>query len=402
MTTLTQDQLVRKEVAVGVARDLPLDRNYIWNRFAPMMTVGADDITFQVAKPQNEGMVPARAEDAESELAQKDDYFSTGRASIVDWAVKDSYSSSDVTRHREFSRLAELAGGTSFPLTVGLEIGNFNAMVARDAIERRRKIERRLEWLTMNQALSTGAISYNDGKMIWTDSFGRPVNQHNQATPSGVNWDVGDGSHDPIGDFHAVVEFMEDTHDVTMASVILSRKAIRRMADSLKFYPRSGLATPAGAVSTDINYLISNFDPSVARSIVEQATGLNVIEYEAKWNSRPIGSTTNTRNRFVPENQAIFIVDMASAGELIGTEIGFGKTLTSPHAENGFQSGFYAWEQSGVDPWMTASRRTQCSRQWNSPTRCFSGKKYVPAWGLGSPGPHAADTNNEQGPITNG
>jgi hypothetical protein len=33
--------------------------------------------------------------------------------------------------------------------------------------------------------------------------------------------------------------------------------------------------------------------------------------------------------------------------------LGFGKTLTSPHPEGNWQSGFYEWERETEDPWGT-------------------------------------------------
>ena len=118
MPQLDQDRLVRKEVALGQVREIPKNRNYIQELLAPTQAVQSDDVIFSYVAPDTEGLAPARAEDAESEMATKDDTAGYGRASIIDWAIKDHYTASDVTRYREYLRLAELAGGGSFPLTI--------------------------------------------------------------------------------------------------------------------------------------------------------------------------------------------------------------------------------------------------------------------------------------------
>ena len=52
-----------------------------------------------------------------------------------------------------------------------------------------------------------------------------------------------------------------------------------------------------------------------------------------------------------PENEILFLPNMEDVLEVDDTEIGFAKTLTSPHPEGNFTPGFYEWERSTVDPW---------------------------------------------------
>src|SRR3990167_6028597 len=102
MTQLSQDRLVRKEVAVGVIREAALlPEDHIGTRLiAPFKSVESDDVIFDYTMGLQVGMAPARAEDAESELAAKDDTVGTGRASVIDWAIKDHYDPPDVSRFR--------------------------------------------------------------------------------------------------------------------------------------------------------------------------------------------------------------------------------------------------------------------------------------------------------------
>ncbi len=347
-----QDLLIRKETHLGTVRELPLNETHIWTSIAPFLSVPHDDVIFDIAQPDTSGLVPARAEDAESEMSQKDDYFGQGSASLMDWAIKDFYSASDVTRFRDAVYVGDglRAGGLSVPTSYASDSEQFQKRLTADLARRRRKIENRLEWLTM-ESLVAGTVAYNDGKVQFSVDWQRPANQTDEAT-IGFDWDVTDGTHDPIAEFFAVQDFMRDTYAIEMGSVIMSPKAIRRMGNSLAFFQRNaGFATPAGASPTDINYLNPGWGPDAAAAIVKAATGLDLISYDAVYRTRVYGSTTPVINRFMPEETACFLPNFASAQELIGTDIGFAKMLTSPHPEGNFTSGFYGYEMNDVDPW---------------------------------------------------
>lgn len=350
MTELAQDRLVRKEVALGAIREYPIDETHIWQSISPFLSVQSDDVIFQYIAPEVGGLAPARAEDAESELARKDDTIGYGRASIVDWAEKDHYSASDVTRFREYQRLAEIAGGDNFPLTVSSMTEDWQAKLARDARRRRRKLDNRLEWLTTS-VLEDGVITYNDGKVQFTVDYQRPANQQAEAPASGVEWDDATGGHDPIGDIIAVVEFMKDTYDIDMGRVILSPKAIRYIINSTKFAARAGIGTMAGGVNPEPRYVLDGWNYEAAAAIVQAATGVQIVAYDSKYRTRALGATTTVNNRFMAEASAVFLPSERDINLISETEIGFAKTLTSPHPEGNFSSGFYEWEQGTKDPW---------------------------------------------------
>jgi hypothetical protein len=350
MTELAQDRLVRKEVALGAIREYPVDERHIWSSIAPFQSVQSDDVIFQYITPEVGGLAPARAEDAESELARKDDTIGYGRASIVDWAEKDHYSASDVTRFREYQRLAEIAGGDDFPLTVGSMTEDWQAKLARDSRRRRRKLDNRLEWLTIS-ALVDGVIAYDDGKVRFSVDYGRPAGQQSQAPASTIDWDLG-AAHDPIGDLIAVTEYMRDTYDIEMGTVLLSPKAIRYIINSDKFAARAGVGTLTTSTTyPEPRYVIDGWNYEAAAAVVSAATGLRLQAYDSKYRTRTLGSTTTTNNRFMPENEAVFLPAAGEIDLISDSEIGFAKTLTSPHPEGGFAPGFYEWEQGTKDPW---------------------------------------------------
>ena len=341
---LPLDRLIRKEVALGVVREIVPPQNHIGLQLCPWLPVESDDVIFEYAKGLTDGLAPARAEDAESELAQKDDTFvGQGRASVIDWSLKDHYSASDVTRYREALIIAEQVRDTqNLPLTVGSMTEGFQAKMARDTARRRRKLDNRMEWLIMS-ALSTGVIAYNDGKIKFSVDYGRPAGQQAQAPASGT---YASTTHDPIGDVLKVQQFMYDTYGVRIDRALCSRKFLNSLWASAKFIPLTGFTSGA-----DPNYLIAGWSPQAAIDAVAAATGITFIEYDSVYRTRPIGSNTVTNNRFLPQNRVIFLPNEQDLAEFSETELGFGKTLTSPHPEGNWASGFYEWEQSTKDPW---------------------------------------------------
>lgn len=348
------DRLVRKEVALGAVREIQPPQDHIGlAQIAPFLDVESDDVIFDYIKGGlQDGLSPARAEDAEAELSQKDDLtYTQGRAAIVDWSLKDKYTASDVTRYREGLFLAQQVQGASgnLPLNfVGRTTEDFEARLARHDRMRRRRLDNRLEWLIM-QSVETGGITYNDGKIKFTVSYGRPGGQTNAAPASGL---YNTTTFDPIGDINAMNDTMFATYGVRMRRAITSRRVLNTFWKSDRFVARTGLAVASGGTKIDPNYLLEGWGPTAAQEVIERATGVQFIEYDSVYRSRPVGSTTWTNNRFLSDNKIFFLPDPADLSELDDTQIGFAKMLTSPHPEGDWQSGYYEWEDEKRDPWM--------------------------------------------------
>lgn len=355
---ISLDRLVRKEVALGQIREiLPPQTHIGLDVVAPWLDVQSDDVIFEYMKGLTDGLAPARAEDAQSELSQKDfQWVGQGQASVIDWALKDHYSASDVTRYREFLTIVEnmTATETLNLAFTGQMVEGFAAKMARDTLMRRRKLDNRIEWLIM-QAVETGAIAYNDGKVKFNVDFGRPVGQQNQAPANGL-WGL--AASDPISDITAVQQMFLDTYGVRIDRAITSRRVLNSIIKSDKFAARTGLIaapTPSGGTGgtkVDPNYLLDGWGPLAAQQVVANATGLTFIEYDSVFRTRPVGSNTTTNTRFLSDNKIYFLPNEEDLAEYDSTEIGFGKTLTSPHPAGEWQTGFYEWEyEYGVDPW---------------------------------------------------
>lgn len=361
------DRLIRKEVALGAIRERTWPDDHIGLRLiAPFMEVETDDVIFDYIKGGfQDGLGPARAEDAEAELSQKDDLvYGSGRAAVIDWAMKDRYSASDVMRYRDDQLLAQIAGQNS-----GLQINSpfnnvqiFQNRLARHDAMRRKRIDNRLEWLIMSQAVETGGVAYNDGKIKFTVDYGRPAGQHNQpiaklnANIAGGGtagaWNTGTG-HDPIGDIMSIRQYMYDTYGVWITRAVTSQKNLNYMWSSSRFLAAQGMVvggTPSSPI--DIRYVAPGFDQAAAIAAVERATGVNFIPYDSVYWTRPVGSTTRTMNRFTTESKIFFLPTEGDLGEIDDTDIGFAKMLTSPHPEGNWQPGYYEWEDFQKDPWQ--------------------------------------------------
>lgn len=348
MTTLDQNRLVTKVDSLGQIRQLVEDDSFIGIRnLAPFREVSSDDVIFQYVMPEVSGLAPARAEDAEAEMTKYDDSIGHGRASLIDWSLKDRYAASDVTRYREFLRMALQAGSGTFSLSATSMTEDFQAKLAGDARRRKEMLDNRLEWLAVTGAF-TNAISYNDGNIVFSTSFGRPAAQ-TAAAPPGGTWNL--TTSDPIGDIEAMNEFMFLTYGVRMKEAYTSEKVLRNILNSDRFAARSGLAGATGSVPIDPKYLIDGWGWAAAQRVVEAATGVKILPYDAVYRTRAIGSKTMVVNRFSDERDILFMPPRAVIDGI--SDLGFGATLTSPHPEGNFTHGFYEWETETKDPWQT-------------------------------------------------
>lgn len=339
MAPLSQDRLVRKEVALGVIREFEPPQNHIGlSLLAPFMDVQSDDVIFDYTRGMTAGLAPARAEDSESELAQKDDSVGTGRASIIDWALKDHFDPSDVTRYRESLIIGGLAGAASLPLTAGRMAEEFPAKLAQAARLRRRKLDNRMEWLIM-QALETNGIVYNDGKIKFSVAYGRPTVQTTDVVDN--FWSANNA--DPIGDLVDRKQYMLDTYGVNCSRAIVSMRVINNLIKSDKWTNTLTGSNPL--------YTVSGWGVDAVRQRVQAATNIDFIVYDSVYRTRAQGSNTTVNNRYLSDNKIYMLPDAADV-DAIEDMIGFGKTLTSPHPEGNWTSGFYEWEKdTGPDPW---------------------------------------------------
>lgn len=363
-TPIGLDRLVRKEVSLGVIREKPLPEEHIGLRLiAPWLNVESDDVIFDYIKNDSqEGMAPARAEDAEAELAQSDMLsYGQGRAAIIDWSLAHRTSASDVTRYHDNLLIQQATQGLGTNLNLndpGRMVEQFQRKVAREEAQRMRRLQNRIEWMIVTQALDTGSIAYNDGRIKFSVNFGRPNDQQNVSVKDDTRFVSNhyydeDVDFDPIGDFMALNDWMFDTHGVRLHRALTSPKVLNSFWMSNRFIAMAGIVV-GGTPSTpiDLNYVTSGWNQEAALRKVKEVTGIEFIPYESVYRTRPIGSQTITNTRFFPEGKILFMPSPGDLGEIDDTEIGFAKTLTAPHPEGNWTPGFYEWEQQEVNPWM--------------------------------------------------
>lgn len=342
------DRLIRAEVALGIVREIVPPESHIGlSSIAPFYNVPTDDVIFAYMNGSTTGLAPARSEDAESELYQVDDGFAgEGRASIIDWAIKSHYTASQINRYREYVQMVEAMQQTgNVPLTIQSPLNQFQEKLARDRIERRRRIDNRLEQLIIS-SIADGRVAYNDGKTTYEVDWQRPADQHAQEPASGAY----DGeSHDPINDIIKVSDFMYDTYGVRPTRMIAPAKFLNTFFRSGKFIHAAGFKPGDGMTGDDLPYVFEGFGPQAALDMVQRVTGVAIESYDSVWRTR--GESGVVANRYLDENRVIFLPNESDISEYDSSPIGFGKTLTSPHPMGNWTSGYYEFEYSTTDPW---------------------------------------------------
>lgn len=348
------DRLVAKETALGTLREMPVPSSHIGLSIAPFEDVESDDVIFDfIEDTLTEGLAPARAQDAESELAQKDDFTQTsGRARLIDWSLKDTYDASKVMSYREGLRVQQALQGQNaitLPGVFNKPIVDFRNKLARDDAWRKSRLDNRIEWLIMT-GFETGKLAYADGKINFAINYKRPPEQQDVM----VDTPWSDATADPINDILDMNRYMYDTYGIEMKEAYCSKYQLRDLFKLNNFRAAAtvGLLVPAGQVTGDqVPYLNPNWNAAAAQRILEEATGVKFNVYDGVYRSRPLGSTTFTNVRYTSSKKIIFKPSAEDLRQVDPDNIGFAKTLTSPHPEGNWAPGWYEWEKEHTDPW---------------------------------------------------
>ena len=189
-------------------------------------------------------------------------------------------------------------------------------------------------------ALETGVINYNDNKIKFSVDFGRPAAQQNMAPPSTNLWSS--ASADPIYDIMTIQQNAFDTYGVHINRALISLKAMRTAMASTKF--------TNSLIGSNPLYTVAGWGPQAALDFIGAQTGVEFTLYDSVYRTRAAGSNTTVNTRFTNANNVIFLPSQADVDSL-DDAIGFGKTLTSPHPEGNWTSGYYEWEKTDRDPW---------------------------------------------------
>jgi hypothetical protein len=335
---MTERRLVQKDVMLGVLREMEPPQEHIGERFLPMQEVANDDVIWDAVKGMTSGLAPARAMDAEAEIAVRDEVIGTGKASIIDWSVKDRWNASDVARYRE---VTEFAGADALPRSVQAITADWQAKMARATLKRRRQLDNRLEWLRWRAIQDN--LSYNDGKVSFATTYGIPSDQ--KAVVPSVTWNNYSTS-DPIGNLMAWKELVRNRTGVELREAVVSRKVLYAAMLNANFAQLWAGANP-------FYQLNNSFGLQQATERLQQATDINFTVFDASYRTRAFGSTTITNTRFTDERDIYLFPGSDEITSYSGGNngLGLGNVLTSPHPEGNWASGFYEWEQERRDPW---------------------------------------------------
>lgn len=350
------DRLVAKETALGAIREIPIPTEHIGlSEIAPWKEVDSDDVIFDFLEDGlTDGLAPARAQDAESELAQKDDYaISGGRARVIDWTLKSNYDQGKVMNYDEARRIQQALQGIN---SVNLRNGqgflapalDFGRKVARDDAWRVSRLYNRLEQLIMSGFFESG-IDYDDGKIHFAVDFKRPADQ--QDVPVDVWWDA--LTADPIQNIKDMNRFMYQRYGVKMKRAWCSERDLEKFFQIDKFVALTGMQNFTNSTTpVDLSYLRPNWGNEAAIQIIEQATGVKFRIYDGTYRVRPLGTNARpTLVRYTDSRKVVFAPSEEDLAQIDPDGIGFARTLTSPHPEGNWQPGFYEWEKVRSDPW---------------------------------------------------
>lgn len=343
-------RLVRQEVALGLVRQLVPSKELIGLQLAPFKEIKADDFVIQLANGTSTRMANARADDAESELFQNDDFLpGEYRGRTVDWALKSRYNTSDINTHRDAIKAAEKLrdSGITYPF-VDVTVSDMNERIAEHTVMRREALDMRLNWLIM-ESLVNAAVAYNDGKIKFAVNWGRPAAQHHFAPASGT---YASTTHDPVADIQAVKTDARRRYGISIKRAICSQEYLDTFWLSEKFRLLAMGVAGAGAEASDLPYIVPGWGPDSAVQMVERITGVKFTVHDSVYTTRDIGSQTFVNNRWFPIDDVLFLPDEDEINAFDETGLGLGKMLTSPHVAGNNTPGFYAWEKDyGQDPW---------------------------------------------------
>lgn len=345
------DRLIRAETALGLIREIVPPQDHIGLSIAPFYDVPTDEAIFGYMNGSSTGLAPAISEDSTSETFQQDEAFAgEGRVNLIDWRLRSSYTASQINHYRELKATAEAmkANGT-LPLVISSPLNQFQDKLARDRVERRRRLDNRIESLIMG-SLDKGKAEYDDGKIKYSVDWLRPADQHDQAPASGS---YATTTHDPINDALKVIEFMDDTYGIVPKRMLAHPKFFNTFFRSSKFMGSAGFKPSDGMTQADLPYVWEGFGPSAAMEIFTRITGIQLVPYNSSYRSRtPFDQGAQMQNiPFIDPNTVIFLPDESDIAGYDDSPLGFAKTLTSPHPMGNWSTGFYEFEYGSTDPW---------------------------------------------------
>ena len=192
------------------------------------------------------------------------------------------------------------------------------------------QVNARVEWMRW-QALQSGVISYDDGKVIFSVDFGIPAGQI--ITLTGTDRWSTTASADPLADIATWVEALR----------LATGRAPTRMYVGANVPGYLVANSSIRTLLTGTESVKQLLNPANILNFVGSLVGLTIQRYDTTYQN-----TAGTDTRFLGANQVILMPEpMQADGEVLGD------MATGPAKGNNFEPGMYAWVKEEEDPWAT-------------------------------------------------
>lgn len=261
---------------------------------------------------------------AESPLADKAG-MERGFSELADIRIKERFDEDELMALREPGQADVVLEGLAETRRAVAERSLATALQRMTA-----RVNGRVEWMRW-QALSTGSISYDDGKVIFSVDFGIP-GTHVITLTGTDRWDDLDDS-DPLSDITDWVELIRADTGRAPDRMYVGSNIAKYLVNNEKI--RALLAGTSGITSLlSLNTVLN---------LIGQLVGLRIERYDTTYQD---GSGTDTR--FLDADTVVLMPNpRQSDGEVLGD------MASGPAKANNWETGLYAWVKEEEDPWAT-------------------------------------------------
>ncbi|MHB0913933.1 MAG: major capsid protein [Armatimonadota bacterium] len=304
----------------GVVREFPTEA-FAGGEILPLEGVASMEAVWDIIK-KDARIAPFVAVNSESPLAEKPDYARVIQA-LACVREKELLNEDELLSLRE-PGTPELVGMDETRRQVA------ERYIRRTADRMAARVLGRVEWMRW-QALSTGAIAYDDNKVVFSVDFGVP-SDHKIALTGTDKWSDTTNA-DPLGDISDWMEtLLADTGRVATRmyvgnSVPKWLAANAKIRDLLKY--------------NDV--IESLVNPRSVLDALGRVLGLQILRYSTTYQN-----TAGTDAFFLPADRVVLMPDPVQAdGERLGD------VATGPAKANDYASGLYGWVREEEDPWAT-------------------------------------------------
>lgn len=306
----------------GVIREYPAQA-FIGSEILPLEGVASMETVWDVIK-KDAKLAPFVAMNAESPMAEKADFARV----IQDLACireKEMLNEDELLNIRELGSPDMIAEG-------GLEATRQAAAlnyIRRTTDRMAARVTSRVEWMRW-QAISVGAIAYDDNKVKFSVSTGIP-DTHIVSKTGNAQWsDL--ANSDPIKDIATWMELVLKDTGRPVTRIYVGNNVPAYLAGNAKvrdLFKQNGV-------------ILSLVNPATVLETIGSIMGVKIQRYATFYQD----GATDTN--FLAADQVVLMCEPRQAdGEVLGD------MATGPAKANNYQTGLYGWVKEEEDPWAT-------------------------------------------------